>query len=374
MRSASQLVHTHLGRPIGKDCAPVPVGAGCWICGGTGYPRGTDATKFTSTSMTDQNQCRDPSAEFVCEACVWIRSRTSPVPGRLPGPCSLCKGVKSEACTKCEGTGRNSSGGNWRNYSALFDSSAETPLVTASKGEKPTILAFLRSTKRGVWFAAIADSGQKQVIPYTPVNAPNARGRVLFDEMIVVLPDERGWRIADDMRDLLTAGATKEEIASGSYGSGTWSRCRNVIETFETTWSHHRHGSFFTLALWLSQRDEEAVQARIAHEKATAKDAKPTSKNGKADGTSTRSTGKTTNADRRSDSVVSTSISGERRFGVDTLGCAPEPGTFGGTTNGDNRSLDVDVPEKLAAASAGQLGFFGDSRADNVRPRTRKRR
>lgn len=374
MRSASQLIHQHLGTPTAKDCHPIPPNSGCWICGGKGYPRGTDATKFTSSSMTDQNQCRDPSAEFVCEACVWIRSRTSPVPGRLPGPCSACKGVKPEMCPKCEGTGRNSSGGNWRNYSALFDANSNTPLVTASKGEKPTIISFLRSKKHGVWFAAIADSGQKQVIPYTPVNAPNSRGRVLFDEVIVVLPDERGWRLADDMRDLLTVGATKEEIASGNYGAGAWSRCRSVIEAFELAWSRHRHGSFFSLALWLSQRDEDAVQARIAQEKALTTELKSKPKKGPKNGTDKGTTGKTKNADRRGDSVISTAISGERVISSDALGCASESSTIGSTTDGNDRSLDVDVPEKLATSSAGQLGLFGDSGSDDVRPRTRKRR
>ena len=105
--SAPQLLHAFLGAPTTSECVSIPPGSGCWVCGASGYPRGTNAAKWMAGSMTDQNQCRAPGAEYVCEACVYFRCRTSPVPGRLPGPCSSCKGVKADACTKCEGTGRN---------------------------------------------------------------------------------------------------------------------------------------------------------------------------------------------------------------------------------------------------------------------------
>ena len=268
-RSAPQLLHRHLGNPTPAGCDVADI-TSCWVCG-FGYVRGMHAHAWLSGAMTDQNQCRDPDAEFVCAACVYFRARSSEVPGRLPGPCSKCRGQNASACTKCEGTGRNSAGGNYRNYSHLFDEGAGE-YVTASKGEKPAILDFLRRPKRGRWFAAVADSGQKHVLPYAPVNAAGLSGSVLFDEQVVALPiNAAGWRLADDMRVLLTVGATKEEIAAGNYGHGAWTRCRAAIESFEGDWRHNRGSSFFTLCLWLSQRDEEAVRVRLQEEKEVAK-------------------------------------------------------------------------------------------------------
>lgn len=269
--SAPQLLHRYLGCPKPSDCDVSDVGS-CWVCG-CGYDSGVDARKWLSGAMTDQNQCRDPDAEYVCSACVYFRARTSEVPGRLPGPCSKCRGQNAAACLKCEGTGKNAAGGNYRNYTHMFDAGAGE-YTTASKGEKPTILAFLRREKRGVWFAAIADSGQKHVLPYAPINSAGVEGVVLFDDLLVTVPDAAEWELADAMALLLTAGATKEEIASGRYGSAAWSRCAQTIRMFEARWRTKRDGAFFTLCLWLSQRNEEVVQARLQEEKLTMKQKK----------------------------------------------------------------------------------------------------
>jgi len=248
---------------------------------------------------------RAPTSRWVCEPCVYFCARLSPVPGRPPGKCSACKGSgrheragckhckrgkphdTTGACLKCEGSGANALGGNFRNVSHLYDESAPVPYVNASKGEKPAHIDFLRAPHAGVWFAAIAESGQKHVLPWAPVNPPGSRGRVLFDEQTIALPDAAGWRIVDDLIALLTAGATKEEIERGDYGPHAWSRCEARIRAFEADWGDRlRGGDWFALALWLAQRDEDAVTERRAAEdaakaekkaraKATAKTAKP---------------------------------------------------------------------------------------------------
>ena len=142
--------------------------AGCWCCGGRGYPRGQDATKWTANSMTDQNQCRDPGADYVCEACVYVRSRSSPVPGRLPGPCSACKGVKPESCKSAKVRGAIQPAETSEITRTCLTRDAPTPYISASKGEKPTILAWLRGKRLGPWFAAIADSGQNRFFHTRP--------------------------------------------------------------------------------------------------------------------------------------------------------------------------------------------------------------
>lgn len=249
--SAAQLLFEHIGSPRSEDCDNLHEPEPCWVCAGLavrGMRVGHGAREWGGSSYTGQSKVRSPSSRHVCEPCVYLHSRITPVPGR-----PAAEGKKF--------------GGNWRNYSHLFEQGAATPYQNASKGEKPLIRAFLRAPHAGLWFAAIADSGQKHVLPWAPLNPGGSTGRVLFDETVVDLPrDPAGWGLVDDMTALLTAGATKDEIVTGRYESGAWMRCGSAIGAFESRHAGARHGSFFTLAVWLAQRDEEAVAARQATE------------------------------------------------------------------------------------------------------------
>lgn len=232
----------------------------CWFCGGSHVPRGVPTTDFGGASFVGQSRVRAPDADWVCEACVYFCSRTEPVPGRPPKD-----GKKF--------------GASYRNLSHLYNDALPTPYVNASKGEKPVILAFLRRHHAGTWFAAIADSGQKHVVQWTPVNPPGARGRVLFEEQTIALPDADGWRIVDDLAALLTAGATKDEIERGEYTPRAWALCPERISAFEAEWGARlRGGDWFALALWLAQRDEDAVTERLAAEQAAKAEKKRAAK------------------------------------------------------------------------------------------------
>lgn len=246
MKTAPQIVHEVHGSPVMDGC--VEAEGRCWLCGGE-MAHGQSVDDWAGASFTGQTRVKCPGATHVCVACVFVCSRLSPVLGR---PAKEGKSL----------------GGNFRNFSHLWDES--TGYANASKGEKPAIRAFLERHHAGAWFAAIADSGQKHVIPWTPVNPPGARrGLVLFEEQIVTLPiaNAAGWTIVTRMAGLLTAGATKEEIERGDYSPRAWQLCPELIRAFEEAWSNKRHSSWFALALWLSQRDEDAVQSRLAKEK-----------------------------------------------------------------------------------------------------------
>lgn len=246
-----QMLYDFIAAPPVPEAVTLPVAVLCWICAGT-TTRAIPQKDFNGSSYTGQNKVRCPSSPWVCEACVYLHSRTTPVPGRPAAP-----GKKF--------------GGNFRNYSHLFERTPEGAVYeNASKGEKPVILAFLRRPKRGLWFGAIADSGQKHVIPWAPVNGPGIAGKVLFDETMVSIPDAPGFALVADMAALLTAGAVKGDgpgddtgIATGSYSPVEWTRCPEAIRAFEARWSAARHGAWFRLALWLAQRDEAAVADRL---------------------------------------------------------------------------------------------------------------
>ena len=239
-RSASQLLHAHVGAPSVEGEQTIPE-TPCWNCAGP-YTRAVPLAGFIKVSLTDQNTARAPRSDWVCSACVYVRARFSPVPGRPP----------KEGKTQ---------GGRFCNYTHMM---CGNEYENASKGEKPRILAFLRKPHASTWFAAIADSGQKHTLPYAPVNPPGVAGRVRFDEATIQIGD---WAIVDDMIALLTAGATKEEIERGQYEPRAWTICREELQAFEATHAPQRGSAWFRIALWLSQRDEETVQARMSAEK-----------------------------------------------------------------------------------------------------------
>lgn len=246
MRSAPQLLHGRAGSLPGVDCIDSPTR--CWVCAGE-WPRSVAREKWMGSNFIGQNRARNPASERVCEPCVWAMS------GRPPD--------------------------TLRMYSQLVD---DRGWLKLNKGHKPAMRAWLREPKRGEWFAAIADSGQKHVVPWAPINPPGSTGSVMFEETLVRLPrDASGWRAVDDVAALLTAGASKESIESGDYTGFAWQRCATEIRTFEAAYAAARGSAWFALAVWLAQRDEQEVAARMDREKAEKAAKKEREKNARRD-------------------------------------------------------------------------------------------
>lgn len=233
----SALVWTAHGSPIVAGCAVV-VG-GCYLCAGvTG--RGMPTTDWMGDGFTSQTLARCPWSQHVCEPCCHITSRVSPVLGRAPK----------------EG---KAFGGNFRNYSHAHD---ERGYFNASKGEKPLIRMFIEREHTAPWFLAVAESGQKHVLPFSRMNGPGRAGVVLLDEQTIDVPADVS--LIAEMTALLTAGVTKDELASRDYYARSWKESRSVVEAFEASHGAKRGGGWFTLALWLAQRDEAEYAERIA--------------------------------------------------------------------------------------------------------------
>lgn len=261
--SPSLLIHVLCASLRQPDCEPRD-GTPCYVCASP-VTRGLATDDWAGASFTGQNRVRCPTALYVCEPCIFVMSRVAPVPGR---PAKADKKF----------------GGNFRNYSHMWERAWDSPVfgdddsvrdgyVNASKGEKPLIRLFLRREHAGDWFCAIADSGQKHVIPWVPMNGPGRGGMVLFDEMLIEVPDS--FALVDEMTALLTAGATKEEMGNGRYSARTWQLCGGAtLRAFENSHAGERHSGWFTLALWLAQRHEETVQRRIDAEKETKTNAR----------------------------------------------------------------------------------------------------
>ena len=233
LMSAAQIVWRSIGSPPAAGCGVEKDSAACWLCGGTAGS-GMPLVDWLPDSFTATSSARCPMSQTVCEACVYLCGRTNPVPGREAKPGKLF-------------------GGNWRNYSHFGDADG---YASASKGEKPLIREFLLRRKRGPWFCGIADSGQKHVLPLTPLNGSGGIcGAVLFEEVRVLWGSEQN----DTMRlvgDLLTMGVTKAEVESGAYSGRSWAALEREIRSFESKCARWRGGAVMGLALFLAQREE----------------------------------------------------------------------------------------------------------------------
>lgn len=210
----------------------------CAMCGGMSS-NGMSQSDFIGPSLTDQSLFRSPTSLHVCSACVYVRGSHSPVPGRPP------KDGKAF-------------GGRFANYSHFID---ESRYENASKGEKPKIVQWLSSNKSGHWGCVIADSGQKHLLPYAPLNPPGARGLIRFEEQVIQLPKDMS--LIGLVAQMLTLGATKEEIESANYSARAWELCGQSLLDFERDNARLRGSAWFSLALWLAQRDEAIVSERI---------------------------------------------------------------------------------------------------------------
>lgn len=208
----------------------------CWMCSGlTGVD--TEVARWVPSSFTGYATVKAPLSKFVCDGCVYIASRMSPVPGRPPK-----EGKKF--------------GGNFRNYSHLGDLGSMR-YTNASKGQKDAIRDFLAVDHKGDWFASVADSGQKHVLPFATVNGPGLSGCVRFEDADVWWgPD--GISLISDITKMLSAGVPKAEVLTGDYQSRTYVRAGPAwLRSAEQDLIPLRGSGTFALALWLAQRDTD---------------------------------------------------------------------------------------------------------------------
>lgn len=319
--TASQLLHTIGGKPM-SACADLPEFL-CWICGAP-WSRGVPREEWNGASFTGQNRVRCVESSTVCEPCVWAMAGKPPDTLRL--------------------TSHLVDGRGW---------------LRPNKGAKPAQREWLRDAKVGSWFAAIADSGKKHVVPWAPVNPAGLRagtGDVLFEERQTRLGD---WRLVDDLSSLLTAGASKEHVESGDYAPYAWALCADEIRAFEDRWSGERASDWWSLALWLAQRDEIVVQARQEREKEEkrARQVKP------------RAAAK---SNRGGDARDEDRVPDDRSERAEALGPAPGP-TPGERPDQRKRRRMGDPDESVAAPIGSQCDLFGGTAGPEPRGRRGRR-
>lgn len=182
---------------------------------------------------------RNRDATHVCEACVFVCSRISPVPGRPPKP-----GKKY--------------GGNFRNYShAAEDLGDRVDYINTTKAETAAMVSWLRSAgTSGPWGVAIAVSGQKHVIPTAPINAPGQDTcQIAVEEIVLRLSLRDLLELIDTMNCLrASSGCSVEAITTGQYHPKDLARDLDGVRAFEAHHEHLRGGGMFELAAFLTSK------------------------------------------------------------------------------------------------------------------------
>lgn len=327
MTRPASILHALAGRPAQDRVVELDEPALCRVCAGLAH-RAAPYERWQGSGFTDQNKLRYIAGTHVCEACVWAHA-WNPPPGHPPA----AKGKK---------------GVNLRLFSHLYD---ERGYVYANKGDKPTIRAWLLAPKSPPWFAAIADSGQKHVVPWATMNRDPYVGVVRLEEADVFLDCRIAGEWCEATCELLTAGATKAEIEAGEYRPQTWLRCEERIRAYEARFGAERGGGWFALTVWLSQRDEDAVAERRAAEKEAKADGRRTK------GSNPRSRGGPADGGARGV---------PRGRGERAQALAADPRSRG-ARDADERAgqrVGDDADPRAADRESDQLALFGDDRAD----------
>lgn len=236
----------------GAEDAP----AWCVVCAARAE-RTVPYERWQGANFTDQNKLRGLGlSERICEPCVWAHA-WNPPPGWVPDDAAIER--KREAKRKA-GKEVDTSRERAPNLRLFWHAYDERGYVFGTKGDKPTIRAWLLAPKTGAWWCAVPDSGQKHVLPWTPIN-PGPDGRLVrFEEQDVVLGDEH---LVDVMTAALSAGVTKAEIERGDYSVRAWMIAREHVERLRELGEREHGSAWWSLAVWLAQRDEDAVTERL---------------------------------------------------------------------------------------------------------------
>jgi hypothetical protein len=257
MTVATVTLHRIAGAPRLDDGEDVI--ARCIVCGYE-CARTVEYKRWAGKDYTDQNKMRGHGlSDRICEPCAWAHSWTPP-PDRAP-------------------TAPGERGLNMRLFSHFW--SERTGYVSLNKAQKPAIRDWLRARVDGErWWAGISDSGQKHVLPWIREQR-KARGVIRFEERDCTIGD---WSVVDTITAALTAGVTKEEITTAQYGSRAWTIAESHVRELRALADQHDGSAWWTLSIWMAQRDEAAVAARMDAEKAAreAKVGRSTAKRGRA--------------------------------------------------------------------------------------------
>lgn len=219
----------------------------CYLCGESCAGVGAVPRKVAIlTTFNDGPVARCGLSKWVCVPCVWSqkarvdeRRKDGLSPGGKPklAPWIRCFTVWSDGVTH-----------------HILD-----------KGQRDQIAALILADHPRPWGCAVSDSGQKQLIWRTPVNAPGEERAVRLEEQLISFHRGPVQRLLSLMNALLAAGFSKGELEGGDYqskkilafGVERWRKAEEKLKAM-------RGSGPFALAHWLCWREETAVEPEEA--------------------------------------------------------------------------------------------------------------
>lgn len=255
-------------KPIGLESDCLNSDAPCFLCGLPCKVVGAVPTKKAiAITFNGKQLARSLSSSAVCIPCAW----------------SLKARVEDRKKEGLSPGGKEKRAPWLRCFTALAWIENGNPKITVlDKSQKGQMRAFLTNPPSSQWGAAISDSGQKQIIWRTPLNSPKT-ARIRFEEILIDYRPSQLKSLIFNITELLNLGFAKSEVETGGYAS------KKIMTVGVDEWhqremkiTEQRHGALFSLALWLSQRSEDASKAiRDAHSpdrgvaKSTPEDVRP---------------------------------------------------------------------------------------------------
>lgn len=167
--SATAMAWELAGRPRRDSLAVSLLPGRCAVCGVTAEETVPARATVGCGTFTDQDRLADRSADATCYPCAWALA------GRPPA--SLRNWTV--ACAPGAGLGKLNP------KSAAVVASPRPGLLLTARDDMRAVARLLASPPDGPWCVAVAESGQKHSLPWTPVNH-----------------GARGWRVRMDALDV----------------------------------------------------------------------------------------------------------------------------------------------------------------------------
>lgn len=217
----------------------------CWVCGLPCGGIGSLVRKAVGESFTDHANVAIPSADHICVPCTWVLC------GRPPNTFRLWTVV-------------------WRTDRPMIDGNPKAmkipPAHLTAKNDLSELLAVLVDppTDGSPWFAAVADTGQKHVLPFTKLNHSERWCIRVENENVHGTAGEFAELVAV-AANMYAAGFNREEILTGA------ARPSKLIAAGFEFWRRHvtylrdkHRGSLLRLAvMFLSKKGIENVREQV---------------------------------------------------------------------------------------------------------------
>jgi hypothetical protein len=165
----------------------------CYVCG-LPCREGLPAKEGLGSSFTDHHLARAPWSGYICTACVWAMR------GKPPHTIRMWSSVW-----------RSDEGAKPSHPKCLFDAPG---LHLAGRDDLSEVRRVLLSPPQGAWFAAIAESGQKHILPWSNVNIGET-WTVRMDSIDVAGTSDKLACILFHVASLRLLGLRRDDVVSG---------------------------------------------------------------------------------------------------------------------------------------------------------------